>query len=71
MRRIILLVTVALLMATILVVGPAPASAEAGCQDFGLLAASEAQQETGIGEEVSAAVPADDDVIVLKGLAGC
>jgi hypothetical protein len=70
MRRIILLVTVALLMVAMLV-APAPAPALAGCQAFGQLAASEARLETGIGEEVSTAVPADDDVIFLKGVAGC
>jgi len=70
LRRIILLVTVALLAAALLV-GPAPASAAAGCQDFGQLAAFEAQLETGIGEEVSAAAPANDDVNLLKAAAGC
>jgi len=65
MRRIIVLVTVALLMVAMLV-GPGPASAAAGCQEFGQLAASEAQLETGIGEEVSAAAPANDDVNFLK-----
>jgi len=69
MRRIILLVTVALLMVAMLV-SPTPASAEAGCQDFGQLAAYEAQLETGIGDTVSANVPANDDVIVLKGVCG-
>ena len=66
MRRIILLVTVALLMVAMLVVSPSPASAIAGCQEFGQLAAFEAQLETGIGEEVSAAAPANDDVNFLK-----
>ena len=57
MRRIILLVTMALLMVALLV-GPAvPASAAAGCQKFGTSTATEAQLETGVGEEVSA-VPA-------------
>jgi len=70
MRRIILLSTVALLMAALLV-GPAPASAAAGCQEFGQLAAYEAQLETGIGEQVSAAAPANDDVNLLKAAAGC
>ena len=70
MRRIILLVTVALLMVAMLV-GPGPASAAAGCKDFGHLAASEAQLETGIGEEVSDAAPANDDVNLLKAAAGC
>ena len=66
MGRIILLVTVALLMVALLV-GPAgPAWAAAGCQDFGTLAASEAQLETGIGEQVSDAAPANDDVNRLK-----
>jgi hypothetical protein len=65
MKRIVLLVTVALLMVAMLV-GPAPASAEAGCEDFGQYAAYEAQLETGIGEEVSAAAPAYDDVNFLK-----
>jgi hypothetical protein len=69
MRRIILLVTVALLMVAMLV-GPAPASAQAGCQAFGRdFTAFEAQLETGVGEEVSAAAPADDDVAFFKELA--
>jgi len=49
MRRINLVVTVALLIGAMLV-GSGPASAAAGCQDFGQLAAYEAQLETGIGE---------------------
>src|SRR5215204_6076179 len=65
MRRIILLGTVALLMVAMLV-GPGPASATAGCQDFGQLTAGEAQLETGVGEEVSDAAPANDDVNRLK-----
>jgi hypothetical protein len=65
MRRIILLVTVALLMVAILVC-PGPAPATAGCQDFGQLTAGEAQLETGLGEEVSDAAPANDDVNHLK-----
>jgi len=65
MRRITFLVTVSLLMVAMLV-GPAPASAEAGCQDFGQFTAFEAQLETGVGEEVSAAAPAYDDVNRLK-----
>jgi hypothetical protein len=65
MRRIILLVTAALLMVAMLV-GPGPASATAGCKDFGQLAASEAQLETGVGEEISDAAPAYNDVNLLK-----
>jgi len=49
-----------------MLVGPGPASADAGCQAFGQLAALEAQLETGVGEEVSAAAPANDDVNLLK-----
>jgi hypothetical protein len=61
MRRIILLVTVALLMVTMLVV-PGPASAAAGCQAFGRdFTAFEAQLETGVGEEVSAVPPGSTD----------
>ena len=67
MRRIILVVTVVLLMVAMLV---GPASATAGCKEFGQLAASEAQLETGVGEEVSAAAPANDNVNELKGLCG-
>jgi hypothetical protein len=72
MRRIILLVTVALLMVAMLV-SPSPVSAQneenAGCQAFGRdFTAFEAQLETGVGEEVSAAVPANDDVNFFKGL---
>ena len=44
MGSIILVVTVALLMVALLV---GPASATAGCKEFGQLAASEAQLETG------------------------
>jgi hypothetical protein len=54
-----------------MLVSPSRAWAIAGCQDFGQLAAFEAQLETGIGEEVSAAAPANDDVNLLKELAGC
>jgi hypothetical protein len=68
MRRIILVVTVALLMAAMLV---GPASATAGCKEFGQLAASEAQLETGVGEEVSDAAPANDEVNDLKAAASC
>jgi hypothetical protein len=69
MKRIVLLVTVALLMVAMLV-GPAPASAAAGCQEFGQLTAFEAQLETGVGQEVSAAAPANDNVNELKGVCG-
>ena len=68
MRRIMLVVTVALFMGAMLV---GPASATAGCKEFGHLAASEAQLETGVGEEVSAAAPANDEVNDLKAAAGC
>ena len=68
MRRIMLVVTVALFMGAVLV---DPASATAGCKEFGQLAASEAQLETGVGEEVSAAAPANDEVNDLKAAAGC
>ena len=62
MRRIILVVTVALLMVATMLVGPAPASAEAGCQAFGRdFTAFEAQLETGVGEEVSAIPPGSTD----------
>jgi len=67
MRRIILLVTVALLVVAMLV-SPAPASAEAGCQAFGDFTRDEAILETGVGEVVSAAAPAQDDVTYLKGV---
>jgi hypothetical protein len=70
MRRIILLVTVALFMVAMLV-GPGSASATAGCKEFGQLAASEAQLETGVGEEASAAAPANDEVNDLKAATGC
>ena len=61
MRRIILLVTLAMLMVAMLV-GAAPASAVAGCQEFGVdFTAFEAQLETGIGEEVSAVPPGSTD----------
>ena len=63
MRRIILVVTVALFMVAMLV---GPASATAGCKEFGQLTAGEAQLETGVGEEVSDAAPANDDVNRLK-----
>jgi len=62
MRRIILLVTVALLMAAMLV-GPAPASAQAGCQEFGTdFTAFEAEMErVEFGETVSAVPPGSTD----------
>ncbi len=68
MRRIILVVTLALLMVAMLV---GPASATAGCKELGQLAASEAQLEMGVGEEVSAAAPANDEVNDLKAAGSC
>jgi hypothetical protein len=64
MRRIILLVTVALLMVAMLVVGPAgPASAVAGCYEFGVeFTAFEAQLEgVEFGETVSGVPPGSTD----------
>jgi len=63
MRRIILLVTVALLMVATMLVGPAPASAEAGCQKFGVdFTAFEAQLEgVEFGETVSSIPPGSTD----------
>jgi hypothetical protein len=61
MRRIILLVTVALLMVAMMVFA-APASAVAGCQEFGTdFTAFEAQLETGVGDVVSAVPPGSTD----------
>ena len=62
MRRIILVVSLALLLVAMLV-GPAgPASAAAGCKEFGVdFTAFEAQLETGVGEEVSALPPGSTD----------
>jgi hypothetical protein len=64
MRRIILLVAVALLMVAMLVVGPAaPAAAAAGCQEFGVdFTAFEAQLEgREFGETVSGVPPGSTD----------
>jgi hypothetical protein len=69
MQRFMVLVTVVMLMAAMMVFA-APASAAAGCQEFGQLTAFEAQLETGVGEEVSAAAPANDNVNELKGVCG-
>jgi hypothetical protein len=62
MRRIILLVTVALLMVAMLV-GAAPASAAAGCQEFGVdLTAFEAEMERAeFGATVSGVPPGSTD----------
>jgi hypothetical protein len=63
MKRLLFVVTAVVALVSI----PGTASAqEYGCQAFGQLAAFEAQLEVGIGEEVSAAVPADDDVFFLQ-----
>jgi hypothetical protein len=63
MKRLLLVVTSVVALVSI----PGTASAqEYGCQAFGQLAAFEAQLETGIGEEVSAAAPANDDVFFLQ-----
>jgi hypothetical protein len=43
-----------------------PASAQAGCQAFGIAAASEAQALGGLGDVASAAAPVNDDVAFLK-----
>ena len=74
MRRFMVLVTVAMLLAALMVFA-APASAEAGCQAFGLIPLSEVQLEGGaeVGKTISAGAlegGADDDVNLLKAVCG-
>ena len=63
MRRFMVLVTVVLLMAAMLVFA-GPASAQAGCQDFGLFAAANAPHSG-----APAFAPLNDEVFFLKALA--
>jgi hypothetical protein len=65
MRRFIVLVTVAAMLAAMLMVA-GPASAQGGCQEFGQAAAFVAQETGGLGEEASAAAPVNDDVHFLQ-----
>ncbi len=66
MRRLIMLVTVVLLMAAMLVLA-GPASAQAGCQNFGKFIAANAPHSG-----VAAFAPNVDDVIFsLKEMANC
>ena len=65
MRRIITMLTVAALLAAMLVVA-GPASAQGGCKAFGQAAAAEAQATGGLGEEASAAAPVNEDVHSLQ-----
>jgi hypothetical protein len=61
MKRILVLAPMVMLMAAMMVIA-GPASAEAGCQEFGVeFTAFEAQLETGVGEEVSAVPPGSTD----------
>jgi hypothetical protein len=66
MRRTITLLTVAAMMAAMLVVA-GPASAQAGCQAFGTGLAAEAQAIGGLGQEVRERVPVNDEVVFFKG----
>jgi hypothetical protein len=65
MRRLKLVATVVLVTTAMLVLA-GPASAQAGCQAFGLAAASEAQALGGLGEVVRTFTPVNDDVALLK-----
>ena len=65
MRRIITMLTLAALLAAMLVVA-GPASAQGGCQNFGTTAASEAQATRGLGEEASGAAPVNEIVHSLQ-----
>ncbi len=65
MRRIFTMLTVAALLAAMLVVA-GPASAQGACQEFGLAAAAEAQAAGGLGEQVSAAAPVNEFVHSLQ-----
>jgi hypothetical protein len=62
MRRLIVLITVVLLMAAMLVFA-GPASAQAGCQDFGLFAAANAPHSG-----APALAPVNDEIFFLKAL---
>ena len=66
MRRTLMLVTVALVLAAMLVLA-GPASAQAGCQDFGLFVAEGAPHSG-----VAAFAPEVKDLVFsLKEMAGC
>ncbi len=67
MRSVRAFVMLLLLMTAMLALA-GPASAQAGCQAFGMGAASEAQTLGGLGEVASAAAPVNDDVAFLKTL---
>lgn len=66
MRRFMVLVTMVLVMAAMLVLA-GPASAQAGCQDFGLFIAAMAPH----GEAASGAAPLNNEVVFLKELNNC
>ena len=70
MRRIVMLLTVALVMGAMMVLA-GPASAQGGCQDFGLFVA-EGAHLPGAHSGVAEFAPNVDDLISsLKGAAGC
>jgi hypothetical protein len=66
MRRFMVLVTVAAMLATMLVVG-GPASAQGGCKAFGTGVAFEVQNGT-LREEIPTLAPVNDDVHFFQGL---
>ena len=70
MRRVILILTLALTLGASLFVDARGAGATPGCRAFGQgLIASEAQDERpGVGEEASTFAPANDDVAFFKTL---
>ena len=68
MRRfVVVLVTLVLLMTAMLALA-GPASAQAGCQAFGRGLASEAQRIGGLGKDVRAVAPVNDEVVFFKGV---
>ena len=66
MKRIMLLVTVALVMASMLAVS-GPASAQGGCKEFGTGVAYNVQNGT-LREEIPTLSPVNDDVRYFQGL---
>jgi hypothetical protein len=68
MRRIILLATVALVMATMMLVFGGVASAQGGCKDFGQSVANDAKAPGPLGQQfVSTHAPLNDEVQTEQG----
>ncbi len=62
MRRIFSVLAAMAIMAAMVAASAMPASAQAGCQDFGLVIAAEAPH----GELASEHAPLNDDVVAIK-----